>query len=124
MASALSSARPELAMVSSVAAPRGGAELLQAGRHNLGQVGLLVAIGDLDRFFQLAVLQRAGNLGRELARLLAGGREVQVAVDHHGQRPDRLDEEDDGDDAWPAIPMCSQSPMGAEADCPALLPGR
>jgi len=33
------------------------------------------------------------------SRLLAGGGEVQVTVDHHGQRPDRLNEKDDGDDA-------------------------
>jgi hypothetical protein len=87
-------------MVSSVGKPARGAELLQAGGHNLGQVGLLVAVGDLDRFFELAVLQRAGNLGREFARLLAGGGEVQVTVDHHGQRPDRLDEKDDYDAAY------------------------
>ena len=50
----------------------GSAELLQTGGHNLGEVGLLVAVGDLNRLFKLAVLQSAGNLGRELARLLAG----------------------------------------------------
>ncbi len=50
-----------------------GAELLQAGGDHFGQMRLLVAVGDLDGFFELAVLQRAGNLGRELARLLAGG---------------------------------------------------
>jgi hypothetical protein len=76
---------------------------------------LLVAVGDLDGFFQLAVLQRAGNLGRELARLLAGGREVQVTVDHHGQRPDRLDEQDDGDGAGHPSHVFPQF-HGAEAD--------
>jgi hypothetical protein len=76
---------------------------------------LLVAVGDLDRFFQLAVLQRAGNLGRKLARLLAGCVEVQVAVDHHGQRPDRLDEEDDGDASGQPSHVFPQ-PHGAEAD--------
>ncbi len=88
------------------------AELLQASRHNLGQVRLLVAIGDLDRFFQLAVLQRAGNLGREFARLLAGCREVQVTIDHDGQRPDRLDEEKDGNRSGPTIPCVATAPWG------------
>jgi hypothetical protein len=90
----------------------GSAELLQAGSHNLGQVGLLAAVGNLDGFFQLAVLQCAGNLGRELARLLAGGGEVQVTVDHHGQRPDRLDEKDDDDERVPTIPCYPTAPWG------------
>jgi hypothetical protein len=78
-------------------------------------MGLLAAIGDLDRLIQLAVLQRAGNLGREFARLLAGGREIQVAVDHHGQRPDRLDEKNDGHAAGQPSHVFPQ-PHGAEAD--------
>src|ERR1019366_3295028 len=82
MASALSSARPELAMVSSVAVPPEARNSCKASRNNFGQVRLLVAVGDLDRLFQLAVLQGAGNLRRELARLLAGSREVQVPIDH------------------------------------------
>jgi len=44
-----------------------GAKLLQAGGHNLGQMGLLVAVGNLDGFFKLAVLQGAGNLGCKFA---------------------------------------------------------
>ena len=48
------------------------AELLQASGDNFGQVRLLVAVGNLDRLVQTAILQRAGNLGGELARLLAG----------------------------------------------------
>ena len=38
---------------------------------------LLVAVGNPDGFFQLAVLQRAGDLGSELPRLVAGGAEIQ-----------------------------------------------
>src|ERR1039458_5776866 len=61
---------------------------------------LLVPVGNLDGFCQFAVLQRTGNLGRELARLLPGCCEVQVTVDHHGQRPDRLNEKNNGDGAY------------------------
>ena len=122
MASARSRARCELSMVSSVGHTAGSAELLQAGGHDFGQVRLLVAVGDLDRFFELAVLQRAGNLGRELARLLAGGGEVQVTVDHHGERPDRLDEQEDGHAAGQPCHVVPQ-PHGAEADR-LLLPGK
>ena len=93
----------------------GRTELLQAGGHNFGQMRLLVAIGNLDCFFKLAVLQRTGNLGRKLARLLAGSGEVQVAVDHHGQRPDRLDEENDGHRTGHPSHVFPQ-PHGAEAD--------
>ena len=93
----------------------GSAELLQAGGDDFGQMGLLVAVGDLDRLFQLAVLQGAGNLGRKLARLLAGSREVQVTVDHDGQRPDRLDEKKNGHAAGQPSHVIPQ-PHGAEAD--------
>src|SRR5665213_911452 len=76
-----------------LAARTEAAELLQTGRHNLGQVRLLAAVAQLDRLIQTAILQRARNLGRELARLLARRREVQRAVDDHSQRPDRHDEQ-------------------------------
>ncbi len=76
---------------------------------------LLVPVGDFDGFFQLAVLQGAGNLGREFARLLAGGGEVQVTVDHYGQRPDRLDEKNDGDGAYGPSHVVPKL-HGAEAD--------
>ena len=88
------------------------AELLQASRHNLGQVRLLVAIGDLDRFFQLAVLQGASNFGSELTRLFARCREVQITVDHHGQRPDGLDEKKNGNRSGPTIPCVATAPRG------------
>jgi len=62
-------------------------------------VRLLAAVSEFDGLIQTAILERAGNLGRELARLLARCVEVEVAVDHDGQRPDRHDEQDDRDAA-------------------------
>ena len=115
MASARSSARPELSMVCSVGEPCRCAELLQAGGHDLCQVRLLVAVGNLDGFLKLAVLECAGHLGRELARLLAGCVEIKVAVDHHGQRPDRLEEQQDGHGAGQPSHVAPQA-HGAEAD--------
>jgi hypothetical protein len=94
----------------------GSTKLLQTGRNNLSQVRLLVAIGDLDRLFKLAVLERTGNLRRKFARLFAGGGEVQVTVDHNGQRPDRLDEQEDGYRACQPPHVLPQSKR-AEADC-------
>ena len=102
-------------MVSSVAVTGRRAELLQAGRNHFSQMRLLVPVRDLDSFFELALLERAGHLGREFPRLLAGGGEIQVAVDHDGQGPDRLDEQDDG---YGAGHPCHVFPQlhGAEAD--------
>ena len=94
----------------------GGAEFLQAGSDNLSQVGLLVAVGDLDGFLKLGILEGAGDLGSELAGLLAGRGEVEIAIDHHGQRPDGLDEEQDSDGASQPSHVFPQ-PHGAEADC-------
>src|SRR6476646_10588632 len=111
---ALQSATRTLNRVLSCRSAR-SAKLLKASGNNLGEMGLFVAISDLDRFFQLAVFQSAGNLRRKLARLLAGSREVQVAVDHHGQRPDRLNEENDGNRAGRPSHMLPQ-PQGAETN--------
>ncbi len=76
---------------------------------------LLVPVRDLDGFFQLALLERTGHLWRKFPRLLAGGGEIQVPVDHHGQGPDRLDEQDDG---YRAGHPCHVFPQlhGAEAN--------
>ena len=49
-----------------------GLEFLQASGDDLRQVALLVALGNLDRFVDLAFAQGAGNGGSERARLLAG----------------------------------------------------
>ena len=62
-------------------------EFLQARHDNLGQVALLVTVGDLDRFIQLAFAQRAGH-GRSKARdcflaaLYAMKRSIMTPIDH------------------------------------------
>ena len=86
-------------LLGDVAARTEAAELLQAGGDDFGEVRLLAAVAQFDCLVQTAILERAGNLGRKLARLLARCVEVEVAVDHDGQRPDRHDEQDDGDAA-------------------------
>ena len=64
-----------------------GPELLQAGDDDLGQVALLVALGNLDGFVDLAFTQGAGNGGSKGTRLLAGGAERHGAIDHYANRP-------------------------------------
>ncbi len=84
MASARSRARRE-ASISSPGISRRNLvrlELLQARHYNLRQMALLVAIGDLDGFIQLAFAQRAGHGRSESARLLLGGVIRHEAVDH------------------------------------------
>src|SRR6185312_16382615 len=54
-------------LLGDVATGTEAAELLQAGSNNLRQVRLLGAVGDLDCLVETAILQRAGNLGREFA---------------------------------------------------------
>src|SRR5262249_4019852 len=71
-------------------------EFHQAGGHNLGQVALLVALGNFDGFIDLALAQRASNSGSEGARLDARGVEGHPAVNHHADRPARHDEENEG----------------------------
>ncbi len=68
-------------------------KFLQARHHNLGQVALLVAIGDLDRFVQFPFTQRTGDCRSELPRLLLGGVICQQAIDHHTNRPGRHNEQ-------------------------------
>ena len=88
------------------------AELLQAGGDNFSEVRLLVAVGDLDGFVELAFLQGSGNAGSKLARLLAGGVEIEVAVDHDGERPDGHDEQDRTRRRGRASPCCSRGRSG------------
>src|SRR5713101_1671859 len=70
-------------------------EFGEPGGHHLGDVALLVALGDGDGFVQLAVFQCPGNLLNEHARLLARGAVHQRAVNHHAERVDGEDEKDD-----------------------------
>src|SRR5271157_3523182 len=64
-----------------------GLELLQTRSNHLGQVALLVALADLDGFFDLAFTQGAGNGGSEGPRLFTRGAECHRAIDHHADRP-------------------------------------
>ena len=50
------------------------AELLQASGNDLGEVGLLVAIGNLDGLVELAFLEGAGNAGGKLTATAYGQR--------------------------------------------------
>src|SRR5271165_2349289 len=73
-------------------------EFLQAGRDDLRQVALLIALGNLDGFVDLAFAQRAGHGGCESARLFAGGAERHRAVNHHADRPSGHDEQNQHND--------------------------
>ena len=54
---------------------------------------LTLAMGDVDGFLDLALLEEAGHLGRVLAGLLGGLGERPVALDHDADGVDRHDEE-------------------------------
>ena len=79
-------------------------EFLQTGHDNLGQMALVVAVGNLDGFVQLAFAQRAGNGRSELARLLARAVIGDQAVDHDADGPGRHEEQNDDDGFGRAIP--------------------
>src|ERR1035441_4883129 len=72
-------------------------ELHQASGDNLGQVALLVALGNLDGFIDTAIAQSTRHGGGKGARLFAGGAIGHPAVDHHADRPTGHDEENDDD---------------------------
>ena len=61
-------------------------EFRKTGGDNLGNVALLVALGDSDGFVEFAVLERAGNLLHEQARLLARVVVHQEAINHDAER--------------------------------------
>src|SRR5713226_9261956 len=63
------------------------AEFHQARGDNLGQVAFLVALRNLDGFFDLAIAQCASNGRSECARLLAGRAECHGPVNHYADRP-------------------------------------
>ena len=73
-------------------------EFHQASGDNLGQMALLVALGDFDGLVDAAIAQGSGNCGSESARLLAGGVVCHGAVNHDADRPARHNEQDDDHD--------------------------
>src|SRR3984893_2033945 len=75
-----------------------GLEFHQARSDHLGQMTFLVALGDFDRFVNLAFAHRSGNRGSERAGLIAGGVESHPTVNHHADRPTRHDEQNDNHD--------------------------
>src|SRR5208283_3713441 len=77
---------------------RSGLEFREAGGDNLGDVALLVALGDGDCFIELAILESARNLLNEQARLLARIVVHEEAVNHDTERVHREDEENNDDD--------------------------
>src|ERR1700687_6147164 len=76
---------------------RGGLKLGEAGRHNLGDMALLIALRNGDGFVELAFLEGTGNLLNEDARLLARRAVHQRAVNHHAEGIDGKNEEDEDD---------------------------
>src|SRR5208282_3036697 len=62
-------------------------ELHQASSHNLGQMALLVALGNLDGLVDTAIAQGSGDCGSEGARLLASCVVCHGAIDHDADRP-------------------------------------
>src|SRR5664280_2613684 len=75
-----------------------GPELLKASDDDLGQVALLVALGDFDGFLNLAFAQGAGNRGSKSTRLFASRTECHGAIDHNANRPARHDEQNENND--------------------------
>jgi hypothetical protein len=64
-----------------------GLELHQASGNNLGQMALLVALGNLDGLVDAAIAQGSGDCGSEGARLLASRVVCHGAIDHDADRP-------------------------------------
>ncbi len=75
-----------------------GLELLQTGGDNLCQMALLVAVGNLDGFLDLAVLQGSGDGRGKGTRLAAGSREGEGAINHDTDRPAGHEEQDNDND--------------------------
>src|SRR3984957_9193054 len=70
-------------------------EFHQAGGNNLGQMALLVALGNFDGLVDAAVAQSAGDSGGKGARLLAGRVIGHPAIDHDADGPAGHDEQND-----------------------------
>ena len=85
-------------------------ELLQAGGDNFGQVRLLAAVAQLDRLIHDGrPSARPPPSARTRATVRAGSAEVERAVDHDSQRPDRHDEQDDDHASGHPKPMLPHS---------------
>jgi len=74
-------------------------ELLQPCRDDFRQVRLLVALGDVNGFLDLAIAQRARYQRSKRAGLIAGGGERQPAINHDADGPRGHDEQGDNDRA-------------------------
>ena len=72
-------------------------KFLQSGHNDLGQMALLVTIGDLDRLVEFTFAQRAGHGRSECAALLAGCTESHGPIDHDADGPRGHDEHEDND---------------------------
>src|SRR5580765_1425702 len=72
-------------------------ELHQAGGNNLGQMTLLVTLGDFDSLIDATIAESSSHGRSEGARLFAGGAIGHPAIDHHADGPARHDEQDDDD---------------------------
>src|SRR5579872_1913047 len=74
-----------------------GSEFLQTGDDNLGQVALVITVGDLDRFIELAFTESAGNRRGKLPRLFASTVVGQQTIDHDTDGPGGHEEQNDDD---------------------------
>ena len=72
-------------------------EFLQAGHHNLGEVGLLEPVGNFDGFIELAFAQSARDRRGKRPRLLARRAIGHQTIDHDTDRVGRHDEQADDD---------------------------
>src|SRR6185312_10118189 len=72
-------------------------KLLKTGNHDLSEVALLVTVGNLDGFIELAFAQSACHSRRKLAALFAGRVKGHNTVDHDADRPCGHQEHNDDD---------------------------
>ena len=106
---------PELAMVSSVAAPPEARNSCRPAVTTSARWDFLLRSAILMASSSLLSFRAPATLGANSRDCLRAADEVQVAVDHHGQRPDGLDEEENGDAAGQPSHVFPE-PHGAEVD--------
>ncbi|MHB1071024.1 MAG: hypothetical protein ACYC1W_14320 [Gemmatimonadaceae bacterium] len=68
-------------------------DLGERSAEHLGDVRLLVALGQVDGLGEVVLLEELGELRRELARLRLRRAQIPPLLDHDGQRPHRHDHE-------------------------------